>query len=211
MNGMKNSHNLLDAYLKFHKVRVVSPSRSGTRDGMVFTPMFIMDAMNMIYEEYIDPLVLKHKEKLLRSRWHDSYEHYIKTEFCAFNDDQKVEICDLMDEFGSFIHNEVEVFRATVMSKFMKYDTDIRLVISATLSCNVLAQAAQIIHKAQYHCENRNIAGVESWSLKFLNAYADKHIDRSSTQTNLNLYKDVDIACKRICKSIVNFAKQCDM
>lgn len=202
--------NLLDTYLNYHKVRFAPTKGKSTRDGMAFAPMFLMDAMNMIYDEYIAPVPAKHNDKRFRSLWHEAYAHYIKSEFRAFNDDQKCEICDLMDEFSAHIHNEVELFRAAVMNKFMKYDADVRLVISGTLSCNVLAQSAQIIYKAQYHKPNPHIASVESWSLKFLDAYAEKHIDRSATQTNLNLYKDIDLACKRICNAIIDFAKKCE-
>ena len=201
--------SLLDSYLKFHGIRLISKKKTA-RDGMVFAPMFLMDAMNMIYDKYIASAPVKHESKRFRALWHEAYCHYIKNEFRAFNDDEKCEICDLMDEFSDHINNEVEIFRTTVMSKFLQYEADVRLIISGTLACNVLAQSAQIICKAQYHAENPNIASVESWSLKFLNAYADKHIDRSATQTNLNLYKDVDLACKRICNAIIDFAKRCE-
>ena len=201
---------LLDAYLRFHKVRLAPKKGTSVRDGMSFAPMFLMDAMNMIYEKYIAHIPVKHAEKRFRTIWHEAYVSYINNEFQAFDMDQKCEICDLMDEFSNYIHNEVEIFRTAVMGKFMKYDADIRLAISGVLSCNVLAQSAQIIYKAQYRKPNPYIATVESWSLKFLDVYADKNLDRSQTQTDLNMYKDVDLACRRICKSIIEFAKKCE-
>ena len=202
--------SLLDSYLNFHKVRLVSKDKNSTRDGMAFAPMFLMDAMNMIYDKYVASVPVKHTEKRFRNLWHEAYKGYINNEFQAFDIDQKCEICDLMDEFCDYIHNEVEIFRTTVMGKFMQYHTDTRLVIAGVLACNVLSQSAQIIHKAQYRAENPHIASVESWSLKFLNAYADKHIDRSATKTDLNKYKDVDAACRKICKSIIEYAKKCE-
>lgn len=215
VNNMNNTQtisraSLLDAYLKFHNVRLASKGKKSVRDGMPFAPMFLMDAMNMIYNKYVSTVPVKHTEKRFRNLWHEAYKSYINNEFQAFDMDQKCEICDLMDEFSAHIHNEVEIFRATVMGKFMQYDADTRLVISGVLACNVLSQSAQIIHRAQYRAENPYIASVESWSLKFLNAYADKRIDRSATKTDLNQYKDVEAACRKICKSIIEYAKQCE-
>ena len=211
-NEVKTESTLLDTYLAYHNLTLRSTtSQEPKRDGMPFMPMLLMDAMNLLYEEYIAPLSLKHREKQLRTRWHEAYKHYINQEFMAFDDDQKCEICDLMDAFEQHIHNEVEIFRATVMSKFMSYDTDVRLAISAILGCNILAQSAQILYKAQRKRENSYIASVESWSLKLLNEYADKKIDRSATQVDLNQFQDLNIASRTLCKAVVDFARGCEL
>ena len=178
---------------------------------MPFMPMLLMDAMNLLYEEYIAPLPLKHREKHLRTQWHEAYKHYISQEFMAFDDDQKCEICELMNDFEEYINNEVEMFRVASMSKFMSYDTDIRITLSAILACNALAQSAQILYKAQRRKENPYIASVESWSLKILNEYADKRIDRSVGQVDLNQYQDLNIASRKLCGKVVEFAKRCKL
>ena len=178
---------------------------------MPFMPMLLMDAMNLLYEEYIAPLPLRHAEKQLRTRWHEAYKHYINQEFMAFDDDQKCEICDMMNDFEEHIHNEVDMFRVASMGKFMQYDTDIRITLSAILACNALAQSAQIIYKAQRKRENAYIASVESWSLKLLNEYADKKIDRSATQVDLNQFQDLNIASRNMCKAVVDFARGCKL
>ena len=202
--------NLLDTYLDYHNLTLRSTtSEPPKRDGMPFMPMLLMDAMNMLYEEYIAPLPLKHREKQLRTRWHEAYKHYINQEFMAFDDDQKCEICELMNDFEEYINNEVEMFRVASMSKFMSYDTDIRITLSAILACNALAQSAQILYKAQRLKENAYIASVEVWSLKFLNEYADKKIDRSAVQVDLNKYQDLNIASRKLCGKVVEFARGC--
>ena len=218
-NGMSNISNtnsqgksLLDTYLDYHNLTLRSTtSEPPKRDGMPFMPMLLMDAMNMLYEEYIAPLPLKHKEKQLRTRWHEAYKHFINQEFMAFDDDQKCEICELMNDFEEYINNEVEMFRVASMSKFMSYDTDIRITLSAILACNALAQSAQILYKAQRRKENPYIASVESWSLKILNEYADKRIDRSVGQVDLNQYQDLNIASRKLCGKVVEFAKRCKL
>jgi hypothetical protein len=174
---------------------------------MPFMPMLLMDAMNLLYEEYIAPIPLRHAEKQLRTRWHEAYKHYINQEFMAFDDDQKCEICDLMNNFEEHIHNEVEMFRVASMGKFMEYDTDIRITLSAILSCNVLAQAAHILYEAQRRKENCYITSVECWSHKLLNEYADKKIERSAKRINLNQFQDLNIACRKLCNAIISYAE----
>lgn len=211
-NGVKTESTLLSTYLDYHNLTLRSTtSEEPKRDGMPFMPMLLMDAMNLLYEEYIAPLSLRHAEKQLRTRWHEAYKHYISQEFMAFNDDQKCEICELMNDFEEHIHNEVEMFRVASMGKFMQYDTNIRIALSAILACNALAQSAQILYKAQRKRENSYIASVESWSLKFLNEYADKKIDRSATQVDLNQFQDLNIASRNMCKAVVDFGRRCKL
>lgn len=210
-NNTSQGKSLLDTYLTYHNLTILprKGTKEPTRDGMPFMPMLLMDAMNLLYEEYIAPLSLKHRGKQLRTRWHEAYKHYINQEFMAFDDDQKCEICELMNDFEEHIHNELEVFRVATMGKFMQYDTDIRITLSAILACNALAQSAQILYKAQRKRENSYIASVESWSLKLLNEYADKKIDRSATQVDLNQFQDLNIASRNMCKAVVDFAIGC--
>lgn len=212
-NPTYQGKSLLDTYLDYHNLSILP--RKGTkeprRDGMPFMPMLLMDAMNLLYEEYIAPLPLKHREKQLRTRWHDAYKHYISQEFLPFSDDQKCEIVELMNDFEERINNEVELFRVASMSKFMQYDTDIRITLSAILACNALAQSAQILYKAQRLKENPYIVAVETWSYKLLNEYADKKIDRSVGQVDLNQYQDLNIASRKLCKKVVDFARGCKL
>lgn len=211
-NPTSQGKSLLDTYLTYHNLTLRSTtSQEPKRDGMPFMPMLLMDAMNLLYEEYIAPMPLRHKQKHLRTQWHEAYKHYINQEFLPFSDDQKCEICELMDDFEEHINNEVELFRVASMDKFMQYDTDIRITLSAILACNALAQIAQILYNAQRKRENSYIASVESWSLKLLNEYADKKIDRSATQVDLNKFQDLNIASRKMCGKVVDFARGCKL
>ena len=205
---VKTESTLLDTYLTYHNLTLRSTtSQEPKRDGMPFMPMLLMDAMNGLYEEYIAPLPLRHAEKQLRTRWHEAYKHFINQEFMAFNDDQKCEICDIMDDFGKAIHNEIEIFRATVMSKFMSYNTDVRLVLSTTLSCNILAQASEWVWEALRERKTKNpcIVAVVEWSHKFLNEYGDNRVNRGMKDIDLAKYQDLGMAINSLCKEIAKF------
>ena len=201
--------DLLSTYLTYHNLTILprKGAKEPKRDGMPFMPMLLMDAMNMLYEEYIAPMPLKHREKQLRTRWHEAYRHYMSFEFLAFSEDEQTELCNIMDDFNAHIHNEVEMFRITIMGKFMQYDTNIRLTLSAILACNALAQSAQIIYRAQRRKNNSYIESIEAWSLKLLNEYANSRIDRSTMECNLNKFRDVGLASKRLCNVIIEFAE----
>lgn len=206
-----SSTSLLDTYLTYHHLTILprKGAKEPTRDGIPFMPMLLMDAMNLLYEEYIAPLPLKHREKQLRTRWHEAYKHYISQEFMAFDDDQKCEICELMDAFEQHIHNEVEIFRTTVMSKFMSYDTDVRLAISAILGCNILAQSAEYLWIAMRGRKKANvyITAVVDWSQKLLNEYGDNRIDRTQKKIDLNQFEDIRLAVNKLCVAIGDYAK----
>lgn len=207
---VKNESTLLDTYLDYHNLTLRSTtSQEPKRDGMPFMPMLLMDAMNLLYEEYIAPLPLRHKEKQLRTRWHEAYKHYISQEFLPFNDDQKCEICELMDAFEQHIHNEVEIFRATVMSKFMSYDTDVRLVLSASVASNILAQSAEWIWGALRGRNNPNIyiSSITEWSHKFIELYGDNRIERTVKKVDLNEFNDIHLAVNRICRKVAEYSK----
>jgi hypothetical protein len=125
----------------------------------------------------------------------------------AFDYAQKCEICDIMDDFGKAIHNEVEIFRATVMSKFMSYDTDVRLVLSTTLSCNILAQASEWVWEVlrAHKAKNPYIIAVVEWSHKFLNEYGDNRVNRGMKDIDLAKYQDLGMAINSLCKEIAKF------
>lgn len=202
--------SLLDTYLTYHNLVLRSTTSEAPKiNGMPFMPMLLMDAMNLLYDEYIAPLPLKHREKQLRTRWHEAYKHYINQEFMAFDDDQKCEICDMMDDFEEYIHNEVELFRVASMSRFMQYDTDIRITLSAILGCNVLAQSAEYIWIALRGKRNNNpyIASVVEWSHKMLNEYGDNRLDRSEKQIDLKAFNDLRVAVNKLCTSIADYSK----
>lgn len=209
INNKEQGKSLLDTYLHYHNLTILprKGAKEPTRDGMSFMPMLLMDAMNMLYDEYIAPLPLRHEQKRLRSWWHEAYMQFVAQAFMPFDDEQKDELVTKMLEFEDDIHNEVEMFRAASMNHFMGYDADVRITLSAILACNALAQSAQILYKAQHRKENKDIALCEQWSLKLLNKYGDNVLDRSVRQIDLNSHQDTMLASKKMCSAVVKFAE----
>lgn len=210
-NPTSQGKSLLDTYLDYHNLTILprKGAKETRRDGMPFMPMLLMDAMNLLYEEYIAPLPLKHREKQLRTRWHEAYKHFINQEFMAFNDDQKCVLCDRMNELEEAIHNEVEMFRVASMNHFMNYDINVRLTLSAILSCNILAQSAEYIWNALRGHKNANqyINSVVIWSHELLSVYGDKVLDRTQKKIDLNTFNDLHLAVNKLCNAIGDYSK----
>lgn len=206
---VKTESTLLDTYLAYHNLSILprKGAKESKSDGMPFMPMLLMDAMNLLYEEYIAPLPLRHKEKQLRTRWHEAYKHFMAEFFMPFDDDQMDDICDLMNDFDDYIHNEIEIFRVATMDQFMQYDSMVGLVLSSSLACNILAQYAQILWKVMRQSECTYITSIEIWSHKFLNEYADKRINRDTKQIDLNILEPLRISSQNICHKIIKFAE----
>lgn len=213
INNQEQGKSLLDTYLDYHNLTILP--RKGTkeprRDGMPFMPMLLMDAMNMLYDEYVAPLPLRHEQKRLRSWWHEAYMQFVAQAFMPFNDGQKDELVTKMLEFEDEIHDDVEMFRVASMNHFMAYDTDIRIALSAILACNALAQSAQILYKAQHRKENKSIALCEQWSSKLLDKYGDDVLDRTVRQIDLNSHQDTMLASKKMCSAVIKFAEKCKL
>ena len=210
INNQEQGKSLLDTYLTYHNLVLRSTtSEPPKRDGMPFMPMLLMDAMNLLYEEYIAPMPLRHKEKQLRTRWHEAYTHIISQEFKADDDDQKCVLCDRMNELEEAIHNEVEMFRVASMNHFMNYDLDVRLTLSAILSCNILAQSAEYIWNALRGHKNANqyINSVVIWSHELLSVYGDKVLDRTQKKIDLNTFNDLHLAVNKLCNAIGDYSK----
>jgi hypothetical protein len=205
-----NGASLLETYLGFNRLKCKSKYGKAAPDGHIFMPMLLMDAMNMIYEEYVAPLPLKHREKQIRTRWHEAYKHFIKQEFMAFNDDQKCELCDMMDDFESYIHNEVEMFRVASMGRFMQYSTEVRLTLSGILACSILAQSAEYIWNTlrgrKY--ENMYIKSVVQWSHELLDEYGDNRLDRTQKKIDLNEFENIRSAVNKLCTAVGDYTKR---
>lgn len=204
--------SLTQIYLNAHDLQILK----GDDSPNIFLPFLLIDAMYIVRQENIHDLPKKHTLKHYYRNWDKNYEQFIKDFFRIFTEEQQFEIIDKMDEFNLFIKNELQLFKISVMNRFMDYDTDVRLILSDTLACNILAQSAQIvygsIHKKpnnrtrQYETVvNTHIKGMEQWSHKFLAEYGDSIVERTKQRIDLTEYSPVADTVKNLCTKIAQF------
>ena len=174
-------------------------------------PWFIMDIQYQIYCRSIKPLNCVHDLQFLRTRWNENYKFFNKSMFCMFNDDEKSEIVDMMDEFETYISNDVEIAKIQFMNVMKGYDLDIQDIIASGMMCNVLAQNANIIYNKVYalgrngkHIDNPNIAAVATYSFKFVNLL---HNAISDERLVFNGVKPLDDAIQIISNKMIKWIK----
>lgn len=201
---------LLDTYFTYHNLTLLSGSE---HDCAPLMPYMLMDAMNLIYDDYIKPLDLKHNLKHLRKQWHDAYLRLTSDFFRCFNADQQGEVVEIMDGLSAHIHNEVELFRVAVMNHFMHIESDTRVTLSAIIACNHLAQSAQILWKWVRRSRrgnmlaNPHIAIVENTSLRFFDEYARQYKVDAKTEMDLTHIQTISDASHKLCEAIADFSR----
>lgn len=74
--------------------------------------------------------------------------------------------------------------------------------------CNILAQAADMIHEHVFGRVNENIAKVSFYSYRLLNAVGDKY-RVTARNIDLNTFKDVRDAVTNLINKIKEFKEKC--
>jgi hypothetical protein len=106
-------------------------------------PFLLGDAIYTIYNRDIAPLDLHREEKRLRRDWAENYTRFNRPFFAAIGMEGSDRVTDLMDEFETYIANNVMVLRSELMLLLGDIPFDARKPIVSALLCHVLAQAAQ--------------------------------------------------------------------
>lgn len=195
---------LTDAYLRHRGY-----TRIGGDGVSCILPFFILDAMYQIYRKAIAPLTLEHEPKLLRKRWIEAYNLFNRDFFAAFTLEQQDAIIDRMDDFESYIHNDVEILRVQVMNIMNRDDLETQSTISSCMACNILAQAANAVWKNTYvqrngkPSPNRYIDTMEKMSYKLMNA-----IHGNSYHVDPNQNKAVCSAISVLCRKMVRWLNE---
>lgn len=121
-------------------------------------PFIIMDAQYCIYRRGISRLKVRHELQRLKKRWAECYTRFNRSFFKAFNQDQQDEIIDKMDDFEEYIDDDIKNIRSEISKCFDSVPHDTREVIADCLTCNILAQSAQIIWSKVYRLYDRKMA-----------------------------------------------------
>ena len=171
-------------------------------------PFLQMDCMYQIYCKDIKPLELRHEMKQLRKRWIDTYNIFNRRFFCAFTQEEQYEVVDKMDEFETYIANDVMIAKVQVMNVLSDLETNQAIVCSSLILCNVLCQAAGIIWKHVYKTRsgsdatNLHIDACERLTTRLMNLY---HSAVSNRIVNPNQSKAITTSIDALCKRMVQW------
>lgn len=174
----------------------------------VIMPTLIMDVCYTTYDEHIASNKFIHAEK----RYSNMLSKYICIYFRDFwriwNDDESAYIVDLMDSFREYINTHVEIVANAIWRKLDKSGENDRELLSRIMLCNILSQAAGMIHKHVFSGTDENIAKVSFYSYVLMNAIGDKR--RVLPQNiDLNTYADVKNSVINLVGKIKEFKELC--
>lgn len=175
----------------------------------VIMPTLIMDVCYTICDEYIQPDKFIHAER----RYARLVNQYMTFYFHDFwhiwtNDDEQDFLVELMDDFREYIHTHVEIIANVVWTKLERYDGPDRELLSRIMLCNILSQAAGMIHDHVFGRVNESIVKVSFNSYRLMNAIGDKH-RITGRNIDLNTFKDVRDAVTNLIHKIKEFKEKC--
>lgn len=201
---MVTYQEIVNTYLAYRNMRLSPGSKRD--DVRMLMPFYIMDVSYQVYCRDIKDFECRHKVKIAKARWRNSYRSFNADFFRAFNSDQQDFIVDQMDEFENYIHNHVVMLKNTVMGVFAPEATfDEKKVLASVLTSNALAQMAQFVYSDMYRdCWHRkkndpNIEAVIKQSYEFANNFpVSKGVDLTASDK-------VSAMIRNLCGEVMKF------
>ena len=212
---------IVDTYLAYkHRKRTPGERIDNT---LPLMPFFIMDVCYQIYCKDIKNIPCKHMMKKAKTRWSENHHIFTNDFFRAFNQEQTDYIIDMMDEFNDYIHNYVVMMKSAVMNHISgNASFEDKKVLGALMTCNVLAQSAQILYGEMFRI------GTKTYKARSLHAYITVMPKEINPHIEAIQKASYDIACfyptakgvdltasdkvmgmiNTLCKHIVNFLKE---
>ena len=137
----------------------------------LFLPYLLMDCQYQIFDKNIKGINMKGYMKSIKNRWAEQNKLFFKSLFIGLNPEECEELTDLMDEFEDFIQNDVSILKSHIVSCIpSEVDFEKRVLIGDSMSCNILAQCAQIVWGSMFKTPHGNqdtnakIKGIENLS-----------------------------------------------
>lgn len=203
-----DKQRLMDTFIEKNHLRLVRGDKE--HSSPLLLPYLMVDGMYCLYFEHIAELNVRHRLKHLKTQWETNYRRFLSKFMCVFSEDELVDLCDIMNDFSDFIHNDVEILRVAIMRQLDKYDLETRKTLSAVIACNHLLQSAQVIWGYNFQDGrgrkdvNDHIRNMEHLSMEFLNEFI-KGRRVYSESIALDTLPEVAKASKALCKKMVAF------
>lgn len=202
---------LFDKYLK-QKGWTRNPKKdhqSGAAAIAPFAPFFLADCLYLTYEEHIKGR-LRQKEKHHASRMMECYHRFIHDFFNAFDSDEHDKVIETMDNFGDYIHNDIEMLRIQIQNVVMEMPVEQRTIFSAIGVCRVLSANIKSAWNAIYRrskaepIPNSDVSGIFHHGKELFCEYS-RYAPRQLDATDLGDYTGVKQSEINLIKRITKF------
>lgn len=112
----------------------------------IFLPYLLMDCQYQIYAEKIRKTDFKGYPKLICKRWTQQNSDFFKSLYKGLTPEECDTLNDMMNDFDEFIKQDAFMLKNHVMNCMPpNVDFERRMLIGDAMTCNILAQCAQIV------------------------------------------------------------------
>lgn len=177
-------------------------------------PYLMADQMMLVDDEYLKHADFRQKEREHYTRMMEHYWAFSRSMYRDLTKEQGSLVTDLMDEFGEYIHNELEIFRLSIIGCIMEYEDSYRTTCGALCLAKLLICQANKAWKAMYRKRNgeptieHNLQGMEKHITELLNHYFKREARLYEEEANLSSYTVVRRNEENVVKKILKFLKE---
>lgn len=148
-----NMQSLIERFIEAQKLNVIR----GSLCPDIFLPYLLMDCQYQIFSEGIRNKELKGYSKVIRNRWTKLNTIFFENLFKGLNAEDCEALTDIMDEFEEYIKQDAFMLKNHVMNCMPNnVDFEKRMMIGDSMTCNILAQCAQIVWGSIFKTKNAN-------------------------------------------------------
>jgi hypothetical protein len=183
----------------------------------IFVPYLLLDVFQIVDYEYLQKVDFTHKERKHYTALMNTYSTFNKVFFSRLCADKKDKVVDMMDAFGDYIHNHIEIFRLNIESTIMSLPEDFRLICGALCVCKFMISQARVaweaIYKGQklcYDIDTHHIKSMEYHIARLMEEYFSRCSHELPEDIWFSDSSDVRHAEKNTVKQILEFLKEYD-
>lgn len=206
------------AYYKHNNLELQKGSEESLE---AILPFIIMDAVQQLYCTHIKPMDVKGQLAQIRNHWSKTYNEFNRQFFRSFDEDQIDYVVDKMDAFDSYIQNDLEITRISIMDCFRQEGDTMQVVASACVLCGVLTVAANtvwqrvhrvVLPRSKYRPYAR-IVGEKNPLLTILEKIPYKYLGEYRGKAEvINVSNDpkVEAAVNALCRKMIHWLYKCN-
>lgn len=184
----------------------------------IFVPYLMLDVVNLINSDHLSKIDFRHKERKYYTELFGLYQKLNSLFFSGLTQEQTDAIIDMMDAFGEYIYNEVEIFRLNIISVIMELEDNFRTNCGTLCCCKLMISQAKRawdnMCRREFQVDDRdNVAfylnAMEHRMTELMNTYFLRD-DRLTEDLNLSTVTKVRKAEEAVVRKILKFLKEYD-
>lgn len=176
----------------------------------------MLDVFQIIASEHLNKVDFQREERLHYTALMNDYHRLNSLFFQELTQEKQDVIIDMFDDFGKFIHNEVEIFRLCIIGCIMELPDDFRAVCgSLCVSKLMISQAVRAwmgMYRKQFRGDDSSfhlLRSMERHIAELMNYYFLREA-RLKEDLNLSTVDSVHRAEENVVKRILRFLKEYD-